>query len=407
MVKLADLQPDDRNANKGTTRGAKMIEASLQEDGFGRSALLDKNNKIIAGNKTTEASAEVFGVDVEPIIVESDGTRPVYVKRTDLDLNKDVAARRLAYRDNISSHFSFDLDPEVVMADIEAGFDFEAIDVRLPDLGDMLGDKTFGRNGSEGEDTEPQIDRAEELRQQWGVELGQLWQLGEHRLICGDCTDKAVVERVMGGEVARYGMHDPPYGINVVVASDSGGDKPFGSGTIGFHGVVKTNAYKPVVNDDKPFDPCDILQASQDSILWGANYYADKLPPQKGWVVWDKKGREDWRDNFSDCELAWTSLPIVTRIFRHTWMGMVQEGEREVRVHPTQKPVALFSKMMGQLFVEEGVIIDFYLGSGTTLIACENLHRRCRAIEVDPGYVAVTLQRWADHTGKTPELLTT
>lgn len=138
-MRIKDLKPDSRNANKGTAKGQKMIIRSIQEDGFGRSALLDKNNQIIAGNKTTEAAAEVFGVDVEPIIIETDGKRPVYVKRTDLDLDDPHgAARRLAYRDNLSSHFSFGLDAAQVMADIEAGFDFEAIDVGLADLGEVL-----------------------------------------------------------------------------------------------------------------------------------------------------------------------------------------------------------------------------------------------------------------------------
>lgn len=141
-MKLKDLTPDKKNANKGTAKGQKMIVSSVQHNGAGRSGLLDKNNNIIAGNKSTEAFAEVFGVEVEPIIVETDGKRPVYVKRTDLDLSDpdpNNPARRLAYLDNVSQHFSFDLNPAVVMADIEAGFDFEAIDISLPDLGEMLG----------------------------------------------------------------------------------------------------------------------------------------------------------------------------------------------------------------------------------------------------------------------------
>ncbi len=212
----------------------------------------------------------------------------------------------------------------------------------------------------------------------------------------------------MRDERARYGMHDPPYGINVVgVSATIGGDKPFGkeTGSIGFHGVVKTNVYRPIEGDDKPFDPTQLLPHAKDNILWGANYYADKLEPKKGWIVWDKKGREDWRDNFSDCELAWSSLPIVTRIFRHTWMGMVQEGQREKRVHPTQKPVQLFVKIMGEVFKEDGVIIDFYLGSGTTLIAAHQLNRVCYGIELDPSYVSVCLQRYLDLTGDQPHLL--
>lgn len=141
MTKLSGLIPDKRNANKGTAKGQKMIVSSIQQNGFGRSGLLDKHGNIVAGNKTTEAAAEVFGVDVEPVIVETDGKRPVYVKRVDLDLDDpdpNNPARRLAYQDNLASHFSFDLDPVQVMADIEGGFDFEAIDLGLDDLDELL-----------------------------------------------------------------------------------------------------------------------------------------------------------------------------------------------------------------------------------------------------------------------------
>ncbi len=251
-------------------------------------------------------------------------------------------------------------------------------------------------------DAEPQIDRADELREKWGVELGQMWRLPsrvegqEHRLICGDCTDEAVVERVMGGEVARYGIHDVPYGIDVVGISASA----IGGANI----VVKVNNYSPIVGDNEKYNPSYILSIAKDNILWGANYYADLLPVCKGWIVWDKKGRE-WDDNFSDCELAWSSLPIVTKIFRHVWMGMVQEGEREERVHPTQKPSELYRKIIEYCFKDDGVIIDFYAGSSPTIIAAENLSRQCRAVEISPAYVAVSLQRYVDAFGIQPELL--
>lgn len=141
MTKIKDLTPDKHNANKGTAKGQKLIVSSVQQNGAGRSGLLDKNDNIIAGNKFTEAAAEVFGVEVEPIIVETDGTRPVYVKRTDLDLddpNPNNPARRLAYLDNLTQSFSFEIDPAVLMADIEAGIDLEALGVSLPDLSELL-----------------------------------------------------------------------------------------------------------------------------------------------------------------------------------------------------------------------------------------------------------------------------
>jgi hypothetical protein len=251
------------------------------------------------------------------------------------------------------------------------------------------------------EDKGQQIDRAAELQEKWQVQRGQVWEIPSktvggrcHRLMCGDSTSGDDVAKLMGGDRAKYGLHDPPYGIEVVgAAADSGGSKGFGS--IGFTGKVLVNKYRPVEGDDRPFDPSHLLKASDFSVLWGGNYYADKLPPMKGWIVWDKKGREDWRDTFSDCELAWTNLPIVTRIIRHTWMGMVQEGEREKRFHPTQKPVGLFVKVMG-LFEEGATVIDYHSGVGTTIIACEQTGRIGYGMEIHPPYCAVSLQRLAD-----------
>jgi site-specific DNA-methyltransferase (adenine-specific) len=255
--------------------------------------------------------------------------------------------------------------------------------------------------GMTEKDTEAQIDKAQELLAKWQVKLGQVWQLGKHKIICGDCTDLKVVEKLMGGEKIIYGIQDPPYGISVVNKTIDG-NKCFGS--IGGKNIVKANQYTPIINDDKPFDPKYLLSLCENQILWGANYYADKLLPKKGWIVWDKKGK-DWDDNFSDCELAWTPFKKVTKIYRYLWMGLVQEGNREKRVHPTQKPVGLYEKIITDYFTNDGIIIDFFLGSGTTLIACENLNRQCRGIEIAPEYIAVTLQRWQDHTGKTPQLL--
>ena len=406
VIRLSDLQPDANNANKGTERGRYMVEQSLRKLGAGRSIVLDKHGKIIAGNKTAETAGEVGIEDV--VIIRTKGDQLVAVLREDLDLDDPTGkARELAYADNRAGQVSLEFDAHVIATDLLTGLDLSDWFTPLE-----LGDMGIPQGEPEPADAAPQINRADELQQEWGTELGQLWRLPsrtegqEHRLICGDCTDGDVVKRVMDGEKATYGMHDPPYGISVVVSSDSGADKPFSNGKIGFDNIVKTNLYAPVVGDDSPFDPSHLMPLSKYHFFWGGNYYADKLPPQKGWVVWDKKGREEWRDNFSDCELAWSDLPIVTRIFRHTWMGMVQEGQREQRVHPTQKPAQLYEKIIRELFIEaDGLIIDFYAGSSPTIIAAENLGRQCRAIEISPAYVAVALQRYKDAFGIMPELV--
>jgi hypothetical protein len=175
-AKYDGIQPDRKNANKGTERGRYMVEASLRETGAGRSIVLDKDGRIIAGNKTFEAASDI-GLPVR--IVETDGRELVAVKRTDLDLSDDTgAARKLAYYDNRAGQVGLEWDAEVLLGDIGAGLDLSAM-FRQDELDELLADLTPKPTG----DTEPQVDRAEELRQKWNVQPGQLWQLGEHRLI--------------------------------------------------------------------------------------------------------------------------------------------------------------------------------------------------------------------------------
>jgi hypothetical protein len=394
--KVTDYQPNPENHNQSNERGAGMIENSFRTLGAGRSLVVDRNGVIIAGNQSQEGAVNAGIQDV--IEVETDGNQIVVVRRTDLDLSdKKGKARQLAYADNRTHEVSFTLDVSQVKLDIEAGLDLSGLytDTELDILLDVESETP--------EAPDAQIDRAEELREKWQTERGQLWLIpsktvnGVHRLLCGDSTNAEDVARVMGGERAKYGLHDPPYGINVVNVSASaiGGAKPFGKGTVDAPGKVAVNHYAPIAGDDKPFDPSHLLPLSEYVLLWGANYYADKLPVQKGWIVWDKKGRADWNDNFSDCELAWSNMPIVTSIVYHTWMGMVQEGQREKRYHPTQKPAEMIAKVITQHCKEQGVIIDFYAGSGSTMSACEMTKRICHSIELSPDYTAVILERMA------------
>ncbi len=380
-AKYDGIQPDRKNANKGTERGRYMVEASLRETGAGRSIVLDKDGRIIAGNKTFEAASDI-GLPVR--IVETDGRELVAVKRTDLDLSDDTgAARKLAYYDNRAGQVGLEWDAEVLLGDIGAGLDLSAM-FRQDELDELLADLTPKPTG----DTEAQTDRAEELRQAWGVESGQMWQLGEHRLICGDCTDAATVARVMGGERAGLLHADPPYGVDLL-------NKP---GNLG-----KSKVYTPVEGDDKPFDPRPFLSLADVSIFWGANHFADRLPPSPFWLVWDKQGGAK-DTTFATCELAWCSDKQPARIITHVWDGFRRDSEKGVeRYHPTQKPIAVIEWALGWTNVD--VVLEPFSGSGTTIIACENLARRCRACEISPAYVAVALQRFYDHCGKLPVLL--
>jgi len=251
--------------------------------------------------------------------------------------------------------------------------------------------------GNPEADAEPQIDKADELRAKWGVEPGQLWELGDHRLLCGDSTKKEDVERVMGGEKAALCLTDPPYGVQR--------DKGFG-GAVGFGGKGKKiarRAYSDEWDSERPDRVAfDLMQSNSDlCIVWGGNFFADLLPQSKHWLVWDKL---QTMPTFGDCELAWTNSDRHSvKKYTVEYNGLI--GKEKERFHPTQKPVALFSATLKD-YAEAGVTIyEPFSGSGTTIIACEQLGRKCRAIEISPAYVAVALQRWADATGKTPKLV--
>lgn len=240
---------------------------------------------------------------------------------------------------------------------------------------------------------DPKPDKAAELQEKWGTGRGQLWVIGAHRLLCGDCTVAADVERLMGGHDGTVALlTDPPYGI---AYSPGDGGKGWTKG-------VKTFAGKDVVKgDEKPFDPSHLL-GFDSAILWGANHYADKLPASPTWLVWDKR-QEGLSNDFADCELAWSNIGGPARVFRHLWNGAFRASEKgQTRQHPTQKPVAVMGWCVS-LLPDGAVVVDYYAGSGTTMVAAHQLNRRCYAMEIEPKYAAVCLERLAD-MGLSPEL---
>jgi hypothetical protein len=168
--------------------------------------------------------------------------------------------------------------------------------------------------------------------------------------------------------------------------------------------VVDAGIYRPVIGDEKPFDPAHLLPLADNHILFGGNYYASRLPDSRCWIVWDKQNT----GYFADAELAWTSFDQSVRLYQYTWNGMIRQGSREIegagRFHPTQKPAGLFSLILEDFSAEGQAVLDCYLGSGTTLVACEHTARRGFGIELDAAYVAVTLQRLTD-MGLTPRLV--
>lgn len=236
---------------------------------------------------------------------------------------------------------------------------------------------------------------------------GDLWILGEHRLLCGSSTVDADIAKLLGDERPALGLHDPPYGIDIQHAEGNVGGvtaAKFAPGLTG-HSIVAANAYPRIAGDDRPFDPAHLLDSGDFVVLWGANHYADKLPPSAAWIVWDKRDGMVGND-FSDAELAWCSEGGAVRTFRHLWSGLIRDGKAEdgpKRVHPTQKPIALYRWIIEEKTEPGALVYDAYGGSGPTLLACEKLGRRARVMELAPAYVDVIVQRWQTLTGRQAE----
>jgi len=258
------------------------------------------------------------------------------------------------------------------------------------------------------QDPGAQTDRAAELQKKWRTKQGQLWQVGRHRLLCGDSTKAENAARVMGNEKINVCVTDPPYGMGL--DTDWSGIRGTGR-SLGFQKSVRGKAYAPVHGDDKPFDPQPVFDLwgheVAEMFLFGADYYAERIPNRSNgsWLVWDKR-KESQADGFgSEFELIWSRSKHKRRILRHEWFGFLREGEHgESRTHPTQKPVALIADLLLQWSSPDSLVSDPYLGSGTTMVAAEQLGRICYGMEIEPKYVAVSLERMAG-MGLEPKLV--
>ncbi len=143
-----------------------------------------------------------------------------------------------------------------------------------------------------------------------------------------------------------------------------------------------------------------LTKFSKKQIIWGGNYFVDFLPFSDGWLIWDKRCDSEIRNTFADGEMAWCSFHTPLRIYRQLWNGMIREGERDKRLHPTQKPIKIISAMLMDFSKNGDLILDSFGGSGSTLIACEETSRKCCMMELDPKYVDTIIRRWQKYTGQ-------
>lgn len=384
---------DKRNYRKHNDKNKNLINKSLKECGAGRSIVIDNENEIIAGNGIYEQAQKL---NIPTKIIETDGTELVVVKRTDLNTN-DEKRKQLAIMDNSTSDSSeFDLDS------LQADFDVE----QLQDWGLDVEFESL----EEKEIIEDEVPEEVETR----CKPGDIWKLGNHHLMCGDSTSITDVEKLMNGKKADMVFTDPPYGMGLNTDYSSMKSEIF-KGGIGGHKYEEG-----IVDNFKPEMISTIFiyfNYVKEIFLWGADYFAELLPDKNdgSWIVWDKRANgndnigEDLSSDkmYGSCfELCWSKNKHKRDIARIKWAGIFgMYGEDKKRFHPTQKPQALVKWFLDRYSKENQSIVDLFGGSGSTLIACEQLDRKCYMMELDPKYCDVILQRWENLTGKKAELL--
>jgi DNA modification methylase len=371
---VSSLIPYARNSRTHSDEQVSQIAGSIREFGFTNPVLIDADGTIIAGHGRVMA-AKKLGLETVPCIRLGHLT-PSQVRAY------VIADNKLA--------LNAGWDDQMLRSELESlqedGFNMDLTGFSDEELAELLEPEVV-----EGE-TDP--DQTPEVPVEPITKLGDVWILGNHRLMCGDSTSIDAVQKMMNGSKADMVFTDPPYGVSVVKDGKVGAD----------FGIAKKGQYAKVIGDDTTQTAHDVISLCQSlqipiQVYWGGNYYADKLPPTSCWLVWDKRGNTGIVNTFADCELAWTNMTGPARIHKQLWNGMIREGEKDKRVHPTQKPVALAEWAISQ-YLKGSIVLDLFLGSGSTLIACEKLKKSCYGMEMSPEYCDVIVKRWEDFTGK-------
>lgn len=400
-MKLSSLTPDQRNANKGTARGRKLVRESLQKYGAGRSILLDRAGNIIAGNKTAEG-AEAIGME-DVLVVKSDGTKLVAVQRTDLDIN-DPKARELAIADNRASELGLDWDIDVLKQ-------FETEQVDLTPFWDEKELVTFFARAGDGSDApEPRIDQAAALQRKWGTQTGQVWLIGQHRILCGDGTTDAGIAALWGTApqvLAKMAFTDPPW--NVAIGLDKNPRHRQRPGLEndslpeGEFDAFLDRAAKVLLKQVEG-DIYVVLGSATwpnlDCALRGAGFHWSST------IIWVKDifvlGRSKYHRRYEPIWYGWAekSSYVGDRAQDDVWEIARPRKSEE---HPTMKPPELVARAIANSSEPGDIVFDGFLGSGTTMVAAHAGKRICYGAEIDPGYTAVVLQRMLD-MGEQPVL---
>ena len=399
--KVEDLIPYVNNSRKHSDEQVAQISASIKEFGWTNPILIDGTNSIIAGHGRLMA-ARKLKMDQVPTI--------------ELDHLTDTQRKALIIADNKLA-LNADWDTALLTIELDEllkdGFALDILGFNADELTALLEPEQV--DGLTDEDSVPDVPDEPTTK------LGDIYQLGNHRLMCGDSTSIDAVEKLMDGQKADMMFTDPPYGMSYGGGRAQGNNVKFKnrSGGIKAHGMI--------LGDDKTGD--DLIQLIRDALLSALTTSKEGLSayvcfPWRTYsefeaamlecglsasacIVWDKKsiglGQSNYRPQHEFIFYCKGGVWYGDKAQSDVWY--MSRGDTGQYVHPTQKPVELIEKAINNSSKAGDIVIDCFGGSGSTLIGCEKTNRHSRLMELDPKYCDVIVKRWEDFTGKKAVLL--
>lgn len=360
VVSIAEIKPNPSNPRLIKDDKFKKLVQSLKdfpEMANVRPIVVNQDMVILGGNMRFKAMKEAKWKQVPVEVVDWD----------------EAKQREFIIKDNVGFG-EWDWD------DLANNWDSEELDKWGLDVPQF--------EAQQEEAVEDDYEMPEEI--QTDIVLGDLFEIGEHRLLCGDSTNVDNVLKLIDNHKKFSIYTDPPYGINL-----DGDNSKRGGDTSLMKGGLNLKSFK----DDTIQYAVDAYNITREfkplkEVWWGANYYCHHLPQSNNWLVWDKRVEDKMRNTNSDCELAYViDGHNSVRIFRHLWNGLIKASEKgEKRVHPTQKPIELATYCFNE-YDMGNVILDLFGGSGATMVAAHKTKKKCLMIEFEPHYCQVIVDR--------------
>lgn len=407
-ISLKDIKPYENNPRNNDT-AVESVANSIREFGFQSPIILDKNNVIICGHTRYKASQKL-GLDKVPCIIAYNLT------------DEQVKAYRLA--DNKTNELA-EWNEEQLIEELKGIADLDMSQFGFDDLDTLLDEAT-------AEDDE--YEEPDDLKER--VHTGEIWQLGDHRLMCGDSTSERDVERLMNDKQADLLYTDPPYNVNIsnadgmTIANDNMGEQHFQE--------FLNDAFKTAQKSLKEGGAFYVWLADSNRLIFETAMRNNDLNPRQC-IIWVKNalvlGRQDYKWKHEPCLYGWkegaghyfvpefnhpTVIEDETQIEKmkkdelielvKQWQNAIvpttvihEKKPAKNDLHPTMKPVAMCGNMIHNSTTPRQIVLDLFGGSGSTLIACEQIGRTCYMMEYDEHYASVIVDRWEKLTGRTAE----